>query len=309
MSDPIQNTTGSPVQNTTIDSAVDSTPSDSIEAVVQSSIEGLGSDEGDSDASVAPSGQADQSTQPQADEYDSMIEAEMGSGHSKKRDNRIPYTRTRKIIEKAKKEWAAAQEAAIKQHTDRISQFEQQLEAVAQVEAIIANDPERFIQMLPSINPAYRQYFGAAADPLAQAVNRDGTVDLERLTSQIEQRVSKQFEPLMREHQSRAFIEATLPKVRAQIAEAQKWPLFEENRGEIEKVLQNDQRASLEQAYQRVVLPKLAASRDAMREEVLAELKQRPHSTSAIPSLAQRQEQAEPQSIEDVVAKAAGLRG
>jgi len=86
--------------------------------------------------------------------------------------------------------------------------------------------------------------------------------------------------PFEQERAARQAIESAIPCVEAQIEEASNWMMFSESRAEILAELQKDPHVSLEIAYQRVVLPKLAANRDAIRADVLKELQSRPHSTT-----------------------------
>ena len=62
-----------------------------------------------------------------------------------------------------------------------------------------------------------------------------------------------------------------------------------------------------QEAYVEVVIPKMAAQRDTVRQEVLAELNQRPHSTSVTSSTAQKADAAPSEDIEDVIRQA--IRG
>lgn len=92
------------------------------------------------------------------------------------RENRIPYSRVKKITEKAVNEIAEAalgrklnpgEKAAevVKAHvqqlpelTAKVTDYESRLEAVGQFEQVMANDPEKFLTMLARI-PAYKEFF------------------------------------------------------------------------------------------------------------------------------------------------------
>jgi len=99
-------------------------------------------------------------------------------------------------------------------------------------------------------------------------------------------------------------VQAFIPQVRAQIAEAQTWPLFAEHEAEIVKALQGNDKLTLEGAYRQVVYPKLVADRTKMREEILKEVQKAPRSTAA-PGSASRssaqQAPTGPRSLEDVI--------
>lgn len=92
------------------------------------------------------------------------------------RENRIPYSRVKKITEKAVGEVAEAalgrklnpgEKAAdvvkdfvaqIPQLQSRVKDYETRLDTVGQFENVMSNDPQRFLQMLAKL-PAYSQFF------------------------------------------------------------------------------------------------------------------------------------------------------
>lgn len=82
------------------------------------------------------------------------------------KENRIPYSRVRKIIEKHEKDLSAR---LAKQYTDqytpkiedlskRVQEYEERLAQVGQFEQVMANDPQGFLQMLSRL-PAYKPLF------------------------------------------------------------------------------------------------------------------------------------------------------
>ena len=99
-------------------------------------------------------------------------------------------------------------------------------------------------------------------------------------------------------------------RIQRTIEEARRWPQFNENEKEITTALRGNNRLSLEAAYRQIVLPKLGASRDQMRKDVLAEIQKAP------PTTATRTTATKPmagpvgeQSIVDIVRAAAdGIR-
>lgn len=92
------------------------------------------------------------------------------------RENRIPYSRVKKITEKAANEVAEAAlgrklnpgekatdvvknyVAQIPQLQSTVQDYEQRLNTVGQFEQVMANDPQQFLQMLAKL-PAYTQFF------------------------------------------------------------------------------------------------------------------------------------------------------
>ncbi len=87
-----------------------------------------------------------------------------------------------------------------------------------------------------------------------------------------------------------------------QIDEARTWPLFNENEEGIVKALQANTNLSLEGAYRQVVWPKMTSDREAIRKQVLAEIKRAPQSTAAPSGGAKGQRVSSgPKSLEDVI--------
>jgi hypothetical protein len=92
------------------------------------------------------------------------------------RENRIPYSRVKKITEKAVSDLAEAAlgrkltagekaVAVVKAHvaqipelTAKVTDYESRLETVGQFEQVMANDPQKFLTMLAKI-PAYSEFF------------------------------------------------------------------------------------------------------------------------------------------------------
>jgi hypothetical protein len=125
-----------------------------------------------------------------------------------------------------------------------------------------------------------------------------------RVNQRWQQDVDKRFGPIEQEWRSREAMAKLVPEIDRQIAEARKWPNFNELEAEVTKLLNADQRLSLEgayrQAYQTSIVPKLAADRNKIRSEVLAEIQKRPAAT-ATPSVARPKASAGPMKTEDVI--------
>lgn len=271
------------------------------------------------------------------------------------RENRIPYSRVKKIVEKAVKdkeaELSGSYSPKVSEYETKIKDYEAKFHQVTQFEDIMVNDADRFLQMLYTI-PAYQPFFAAlkeavdfkeaqAKGTLPQAAQTqapvnpadempapdetlaDGTkvYSIEGLkgllnwnADQAEKKATKAFEtkyqqledrykPIESEWRSREYMRTVMPKVQAQIEQAKKWPLFNENEAEITRSLASDQNLSLEGAYQKVVWPKMMTDRNKMREELLAEIKSAPVSTSVpvrqtkpVPQISNR-----PRDLEDVI--------
>jgi hypothetical protein len=259
------------------------------------------------------------------------ITAQSSSG----RENRIPYSRVKKITEKAindaKKEWESSTspktqeletklktyEDAFQQVEPRLRDYEARLTQVAEFERLMLNEPVNFLKMLVKI-PAYDQIFN---NPQAQApapttddmpepdqalpdgsrvYSMDGLKALlawnaKQVEGRVTNQIAQRYAPLESSYQQYQQIQSVLPQVQQQIAEARQWPQFTENEDEITKALQQNPSFNLERAYQHVVWPKFQAerekltgdakvNREAIRAELLKELKQAPRSTSATTS-------------------------
>lgn len=108
------------------------------------------------------------------------------------RENRIPYSRVKKIIERNEKDTTARVRKELEtQFTPRIQEFEtkvkdyeDRLTKVGQFEHILENDPQQFLSMLSQV-PAYKEFFdyvnklagGASPDqPVVAAGALDSTM-------------------------------------------------------------------------------------------------------------------------------------
>lgn len=275
------------------------------------------------------------------------------------RENRIPYSRVKKITEKAVSEVVeavvgrklnAGEKAVdvVKQHVARIPELEaentdyrQRLDVVGQFEQMMEHQPEVFLEKLATL-PAYKEFFDfvrnavatsqgqpqqqAAQQPTQEFYAADGMPEpneelpdgtkvynmegLQKLLAwnakQVEDRVTRQiqdrYKPIESEWQERRRIEATLPIVRAKIAEAKQWPLFNESEAEITALLERNPTMSLEEAYRHVAFPKIIADRNKIRQEVIQEVRRAPASTavSARP-VKPGPASTGPRSIEDII--------
>jgi len=253
------------------------------------------------------------------------------------RENRIPYSRVKAIVEKAQKKATEPLTTRLTEFESKVTDYERRLEQVGQFEQIMVNDPQRFLQMLSTL-PAYKPVFEALLNPAGPAQQPqqedpsngmpqpnqklpDGTMvyDMEGLKAlmawqaqQVEQRVSQRYQPIEEAWRSQEHINQIIPQIQRQVEEARTWPMFKENEEAIVVALQKDQNLSLERAYQQVVYPKLASNRDQIRQEVLKEIKAAPGGSTSAPTRSSRpgaQQSSGPRSTFDVVAEAVkGLR-
>jgi hypothetical protein len=263
------------------------------------------SPEGTPEATEATS-KGDDSKSPQ-DEFEKRVGFSQFT--SSGRENRIPYSRVKKITEKAisdaRKEWETTStpkfsdlETKLKDYEPKLKDYESRLQQVQEFERIMVSDPERFLGMLSKI-PAYQGIFDRLTQPeVAQSTVPvsddmpqpdykfpDGTVgySMEGIRALQEwnraqakkdalAEIEKSYGPLRKSYEEYQRVQSIVPQVQAQIAEARKWNLFNESEPEIVEALKNNPSWSLERAYQHVVLPKLQTQAQVSRDQIRAEV-------------------------------------
>jgi hypothetical protein len=258
------------------------------------------------------------------------------------------YTRGRTELEteyKPKYETLEKENADFKSRFEQVAQFEQiMMNEQPRFVQMLLNVPgyrEIFQSLLQQAAPS------APEQPEAPAINPDAEMplpnhelpdgsrvyDIDGLKSlmtwqaqSVEKRLRTEFEkqygPLRQSYDEYQRRSAAMPAVQRQISEARQWEGFNDNEDEIVKALAANQTWSLERAYQHVVLPKLKAdrerlanegkvNRDAVRAEILAELKKAPKSTSApaSPTKVTAPVQTGPRDLKDVIAQSLADKG
>lgn len=236
---------------------------------------------------------------PKADDFDKRfgLSAQSQSG----RENRIPYSRVKKITEKAiadaKKEFEAfvpptkfsELETKLKSLEPKVSDYEERLTKVAEFEQIMISDPDRFVGLLKQI-PVWQEYFSKLAQPTptpaqtpveptddmpqpdtllsdgSKVYSMEGlkalmTWNSKQAEDRAYKRIEEQYGPIRQSYNEYQRAQAIAPQVQNQIAEARKWKLFNESEADIVVALQKNPNWSLERAYQEVVLPKLDAEK------------------------------------------------
>lgn len=199
----------------------------------------------------------------------------------------------------------------------KFSEYEGKATQAQQVEDIMDKEPERFVNMMLQANPGYREVMqkvlggaaAAAAQPQTPAADNDPEPEMDRDLGNGERTYSAEgfkklrewerrqgkrdaealineklspYEKERKEKADRERVEAIHTQAREAIAtkleKARKWPEFTKHEEEIAKAINTG--LNLEDAYMQVVMPKLAADRNAMREAILAEQAAQPRSTS-----------------------------
>lgn len=317
-----------------IENSVSDATADLQEDAQDTSLEATTEPSGESDSAPEPPGSSSQVASPGApapavdDEFAKKhgISAQSQFG----RENRIPYSRVKKIVSNAEK---ALQDTYTADKTKwdtelgdakaKVTDYEGRLTQVAEFERIMSQEPSKFLQMLGQL-PAYREIFSQLAksasgeappDPNAmpepdqvlsdgsKVYSHDGLKALlDWQGKQVETRVAQRYSPIEQEWKAQKQIEDLRPVIQRQIDEARQWHMFNENEQAIVEALNGNPRLSLEGAYRQVVVPLLQTSQDQTRAKVLEELKRAPSSTSA-PSGGSKPNQTKegPRSIEQVI--------
>lgn len=160
------------------DSLTDATTLDATDAPVEGDTPAEGTDTTPTDE-VAPEG-TDDSTEVSSSEVSSpagrgaapAVEDEFAKRHglpqqgAAGRENRIPYTRVKKIVDKAEKEavakaqkeWETKTNPTLAEFQGKVQDYEGRLEKVAQFEHVMVNQPQEFLEMLSKV-PAYKEFF------------------------------------------------------------------------------------------------------------------------------------------------------
>jgi hypothetical protein len=93
------------------------------------------------------------------------------------RENRIPYSRVKKIAQKAvrdaRKEWEAEVSPKSTEYKTKIKSYEDRLSKVDQFEKVMVNNPGQFLEMLSTV-PAYKQFFQAVEEAISVAQQHQG---------------------------------------------------------------------------------------------------------------------------------------
>jgi hypothetical protein len=299
-----------------------------------------------------------QQQQQAADDDFDAVEAETVDSLGRKRVNSIPHPRVQKMI--AKKEKAVIAQIAkelgiskaeaeltlddvlgnVRERGTKYSEYEQRVQVMDSVEAIMEQDGDRFIRMLAEANPqTYGKFLKVleAATEQAQAQGTqaqgdddpepqptyplgDGTFtysldDMKKVRAWERRQGKKETESLLNERLKPFEEDRKAREKQKKIQEihteatkaldrlldkASKWPGFLENQEAIGKLITENPQMELVDAYMQVVPQKLTANRTTMRQELLAEINSQPHSTSVQTSPTAPQKQKGPKTTEEI---------
>lgn len=233
----------------------------------------------------------------------------------KKVENRIPHSRVKRMVERAKK---AIREAADNEWKSKHEPLEQNLNAVLsdirRLDELMASDPDAFLSEVAKAHPAYKEYRRQVVQEARQAEKpgpdvKDAEGNLtgysipqaEKLiqyyadqakAAAIEE-ADKKYGPAAKAVEGAQKTAAERAKqaeedaayeadATAQQENARKsWPGYKENEAEIEAAFMANKSYRLYDAYIAVVIPKLQKQAMDARAAVLEELKTTPLDTAA----------------------------
>jgi len=252
----------------------------------------------------------DKKTDDDDDDFDKVAaEIDDPKVKGKKIENRIPHSRVKRMVERARKAIKDATEAEWKGKYDPLEQNTNAILAeIRRLDTLMASDPDAFISEIAKAHPAYKEFVrqvkaaekAAEEDPEPQpdVPNEKGEMvgysigqakKLMQWTALQEVKgVRKEIEPVKQtlESAQRSAAqrarqaeqdEADLQSAQAELEDAEaNWPGFKENREEIERVFMSDKKLRLHDAYRKVYVAKLQEAAANARAQVLEEMKQEP---------------------------------
>lgn len=221
----------------------------------------------------------------------------------------------------------------IKEHGTKRTGYEARLQQVDAVEKLIAENHDRFMEIISEINPRFKEYTkkDTVTAPVQPVVVEDPepqpdydlgegkmTYSLEglkkrdawkeqQIIKKIEAQLADRFKPVEdrfkadkeREEYNQWHTEAT-QRVTQRLEKARKWPKFADHESAILNAMQADQSVSLEDAYMQIVVPGLAGDRTKIRQEVLAEIEAQPKTSSVTATPTAVKASDKPKSTADI---------
>jgi hypothetical protein len=292
---------------------------------------------GEPEAKAAKPLAAEKVEEPKKEEPKPLADDDLGPEKDKHgRENRLPHSRVKVMVSKAEERgYTKAKteyEPKLQEVTTRTKQYEDRLEAISNVETIMFDHPDKFIEILPTLNPRYAEILMAAKKAQQEeAPVLDGTPEAleKRLAWEREQAkrdALKELDPIVKEHQAAKRNEVLRPQMEAKLQDAvDQWPGFADNADAILKVMQDDRinasrtrgrmKHTLETAYAQVLLGKIKESQESakvdrdkleqeIRAKVIAELKAAPAATNLVAGKSKPVTDTAPKSREDLIKQA-----
>lgn len=260
-------------------------------------------------------------TTPVLDDVDKALEVEGIKRTTGERENRIPYSRVRKIVQNTEKRLKTEFETKETSRQAEFTGYKTKADQLAVVDKLIAADPDRYIRTLALLHPGkYDKFLNptpaekvqeadpnegkpqpdyefADGSPGYTAAQHQKLLDwhADKARKAAVDEVTKRFKPLEDKFKSEQAIEQFKPAVNAQLDRARKtWgPLFDEDyrkagegKSEILAFMQENPDVPFADAVALVLNPKqqskLTTDRTKIREEVMAELNARPRAAAKV---------------------------
>jgi hypothetical protein len=334
-----------------------STPTDTA-SIAASIIADSENNDGVIDTPAAAATTPKPATTPEVDPDDfDAVPATMRDSLNRERVNSIPHPRVKQMIEKRERKLIAtvAKELGItkaeaelklddvlgglKERGTKLTDFETKFQGINAVEKIMANEPDRFMEMLGQLNPGYKAYAKQQAAAAAAAAttaadsdpepepdfdlgggNKTYSVEGLRKLRAWERRQAvkevnagldgrlKPFEDQAKQQREAAAEEARRNEMHAHLAKrierARKWPQFVDHEKDILAAMDAEKAKgnfiTFEDAYMQVVVPKLAGDRTKIRQEVVDEINKVPRSTGVTTAVSPAAVTDKPKTTADI---------
>ena len=313
------------------------------------------------DAASKPADQNTPVTDP--DDFDA-VEAETVDSLGRKRINNIPHPRVKTMIARREQKLIAAvakelgitkAEAelkledvigTVKERGTKFTEYETRVQGIESVEALMVQDPGRFMEMLATLNPTYKEWQKAAAQQQQQQTqsktdddpepepdydlgNGQMTYSLDGLrklrawerrqaVKEVNTGLEARLKPFEQDRQQREQAEQQRQEfeqrrdqiaqdITQRLAAARKWPQFTEHEKDIRAHMDAERAKGnfvrFEDAYMQVVMPKLAADRTKIRQEVIDESNAQPKTTSTTSTPSAQKQTDRPKTTAEIAAE------
>lgn len=102
----------------------------------------------------------------EVDEVATLLEAEgFVAGEKGQRENRMPYSRVKKVVENARTKLVTAHTAELTQRDTELTAVKAERDNFQRAHALAETNPEQYILALAALNPEYRKYLPGATTP------------------------------------------------------------------------------------------------------------------------------------------------
>lgn len=317
--------------------AVDLPATDAADAGADAGAEDLGVDV--SGQPVVPVADGGRSAEDLA--FDAEL-AELGLAAPKpgQKDNRIPYSRIRKIVANAKTKWSDKLKG---EHTTELTAREQKIkdfeDREARLDALVESNPDEYISLLGRMYPDKYKGFTRAKVAAAKAAEKvqepqpdvkydDGSLgyspeqfaklreyDRKESARLAREESSKEFNerfgPIEREYRATQQNHQDVARVRGHIGKLrEQWGADVIDNPDVQKAIiahmDANPKATLVEAARTVALGRIRADRTTMRAELLKELKGAPRAADRAPVAPNRSDTADLSgSLDDIIRNAA----